>query len=103
MQNETTDPMQEMNMRWPMIDMTLSVINLVIVIPVALSLMCLLGYQLGLLSENVTTIEDYEREVLKKRAKQQGKRVFQVFCHRAIIYYLTCPGLHVALRPGELQ
>jgi len=74
--NETTDPMQEMNMRWPMIDMTLSVINLVIVIPVALSLMCLLGYQLGLLSENVTTIEDYEREVLKKRAKQQGKRDF---------------------------
>jgi hypothetical protein len=63
----------ETDMRWPAIHMGVCALNLIVVVPLVLSLLCLLGYQLGLLTENVTTIEDFERELLKKKARREGK------------------------------
>jgi hypothetical protein len=63
----------ETDMRWPAIHMAVCALNLIVVVPLVLSLLCLLGYQLGLLTENVTTIEDFERELLKKKARREGK------------------------------
>jgi hypothetical protein len=63
----------ETDMRWPALHMAVCALSLIVVVPLVLSLLCLLGYQLGILAENVTTIEDYERELLKKKARRDGK------------------------------
>ena len=55
------------------IHVVVAMVNLVIIIPIVLSLCCLFVYQVCLVTENVTTIEEYEKKALKKRAKQQGK------------------------------
>jgi hypothetical protein len=79
-QNAAPDPLSmepplpgETDMRWPALHMAVCALSLIVVVPLVLSLLCLLGYQLGILAENVTTIEDYERELLKKKARRDGK------------------------------
>jgi hypothetical protein len=57
----------------PMVSVTICVINLIIIIPLVLSILCLLVYQLNLICENLTSIEEFEKKALKKQAKQQGK------------------------------
>jgi len=50
------------------------IFNVIVLLPVVLSICCLMVYQLNLVSENITTIEEYEKVVLTKRAKKQGEK-----------------------------
>jgi len=49
------------------------IFNLILLVPVVLSIICLMVYQLNLIAENITTIEEYEKVVLTKRAKKNGE------------------------------
>jgi hypothetical protein len=50
----------------PMVSVTICVINLIIIIPLVLSILCLLVYQLNLICENLTSIEEFEKKSTKK-------------------------------------
>lgn len=78
--HQSIDTTPDTDLRMPALHLAVCAVNVIIVVPIVLSMTCLLAYQLGLLSKNVTTIEDFERDVLKKRVKQQGKvkHCFQV-------------------------
>eukprot|EP00005_Dracoamoeba_jomungandri_P006982 CAMPEP_0174271958 /NCGR_PEP_ID=MMETSP0439-20130205/49581_1 /TAXON_ID=0 /ORGANISM="Stereomyxa ramosa, Strain Chinc5" /LENGTH=271 /DNA_ID=CAMNT_0015362255 /DNA_START=74 /DNA_END=889 /DNA_ORIENTATION=+ len=58
----------------PTVQIILLVTNLLIMIPICLSLFCLMSYQLGLVFENLTTIEEYENHVMKRKAERNGDK-----------------------------
>jgi len=48
--------------------------QLIILIPTLLGVICLLVYQLQLIADNTTNIESFEKEIGTKRAKKQGRK-----------------------------
>jgi len=48
-------------------------LSLIILIPTLLGVMCLCGYQMQLISENITSIEAYTKDIEQRKAKKKGK------------------------------
>eukprot|EP01090_Pellita_catalonica_P001265 TRINITY_DN10967_c0_g2_i1.p1 TRINITY_DN10967_c0_g2~~TRINITY_DN10967_c0_g2_i1.p1 ORF type:complete len:203 (+),score=9.51 TRINITY_DN10967_c0_g2_i1:253-861(+) len=50
------------------------IVNLIIIVPLALSLYCLLLYQIDMVCSNMTSIEEYEDRYYKRQAKRKGTK-----------------------------
>jgi len=55
------------------IEVTLMIIQLIIIVPTLIAVCCLCMYQIQLISENTTSIESYEKEIEERKARKKGK------------------------------
>jgi len=58
------------------IDLVLIGIQLVIIVPTVIAVLCLCIYQMQLVSENTTAIESFDKEMEERKAKRKGKAFF---------------------------